>query len=242
MQKENKPAKCWSIRRTKKEEHMVLPTKPQFPVNGRLNKDFKVTSPFGFRMHPIQKKPICHNGVDIWGAKEPLLIEAFYDGKVIASTTNMASFGHYVVIRHKIDGKSVTSLYAHLKSPSKLKKGQKVDAGTVVGIMGATGPVTGKHLHFEIGRGANHPFVGWGGDGSRYYDPMKFIKSCIKKWEAAKEVAESHVEALQPAPTGEVAPLPAHSEPSDVLETAAPVARVKVAKPAVAKAPVKKTK
>lgn len=212
---------------------MALPTKPQYPVRGKLNKDFKVTSPFGFRMHPIQKKPICHNGVDLWGAKEPLLIEAWYDGVVIISTTNMASFGHYVVIRHTIDGKKCTSLYGHLKEKSKLKKGQKVDAGTVVGIMGATGPVTGKHLHFEIGKGATHPFVGWGGDGKRYYDPMKFIKACIKKWEAAKELEEAHVEAGTAADSAIVAPLPDHSVPSDVLETEAP-------KAPAAKAPDKK--
>lgn len=222
---------------------MPLPTKPQYPVNGKLNKDFKVTSPFGFRMHPIQHKPICHNGVDLWGAKEPLLIENWYDGVVIISTTNMGSFGHYVVIRHKIDGKFCTSLYGHLKAPSKLKKGQKVEAGTVVGIMGATGPVTGKHLHFEIGRGKVHPFMGYSGDGSRYYDPMKFIKATINRWEAAKEVEAAHVDATQPADPNVVSTLPTHSEPSTVLETAAPVAaKPKATKPAAAKKPVAKKK
>lgn len=215
-----------------------LPTKPQYPVNGRLKKDFKVTSPFGYRFHPIRKTKVHHNGVDIWGAKEPLLIEAFYDGKVIASSTNMATFGHYVVIRHKIDGKSVTSLYAHLKSPSKLKKGQNVDAGTVVGIMGATGPVTGKHLHFEIGKGANHPFI-FGGDGKRYYDPMKFVAATIKRWEAQREVEQAHAEAsLSTVVTETVEAVPAHSLP-EVIPT--PVVTPKVVKPAV-KPAIKKPK
>jgi murein DD-endopeptidase MepM/ murein hydrolase activator NlpD len=220
----------------------TLPTKPQYPVNGRYKKDFKIPAggDYGYRFHPIRKQNIHHNGVDLWGAKEPLLIEAFYDGVVTVVATNMASFGHYVVIRHNIDGKKYTSLYAHLKAPSKLKKGQKVDAGTVVGIMGATGPVTGKHLHFEIGKGATHPFI-FGGDGKRYVNPMKFIAGLIKRWEAAKEVADEVVAADLPTPsTTPVQPAAAHSVAAPAVE---PVeAPVTVKQPVVIKKPARKNK
>lgn len=213
---------------------MANVTEPQYPVAGRLNKDFKVTSPYGFRMHPIRKEKVHHNGVDLWGAKEPLKLEVWFDGVVTVVNTNNASFGHYVVIRSKVYGKTVTSLYAHMKAPSKLKKGQKVTAGTVVGIMGATGPVTGKHLHFEIGKGSTHPFQ-FGGDGKRYYDPMKFIKATIKKWEAEQELAVANKEADLATPLDSPAePIPAHSLPEG---TVAPKAEVKpvATKPAAPK-------
>lgn len=164
--------------------------KSQWFLDGKPGKAWKVTSPFGYRMHPIRKTKVHHNGTDIWQAKEPSYLEVWHDGVVTVKTTNMASFGHYVVIRHNIDGKKYTTLYAHLASPSKLRKGQRVEAGTVVGKMGATGPVTGKHLHIEIGKGATHPFIS-GGDGKRYADPMKFIKAVIAKEEAVAEIGQA---------------------------------------------------
>lgn len=203
-------------------------TEPQYPVAGRFNKDFKITSPFGYRMHPIRKEKVHHNGVDMWGAKEPLKLEVWFDGVVTVVATNNAGFGNYVVIRSKVYGKTITSLYAHMKSPSKLKKGQRVTAGTVVGIMGASGAVTGKHIHFEIGKGATHPFIS-GGNGKRYYDPVKFVRATIKKWEAEQELAEANKAALQPTAepvAGEVvAAVPAHSlSETDVAENPKAVA------------------
>ena len=192
--------------------------KSQYPVNGKFGKDFKVPAggDYGYRFHPIRKENIHHNGVDLWGAKEPLLIEAWHDGEVTVVATNMASFGNYVVIRSKVGKVWITSLYAHLKAPSKLKKGQKVEAGTVVGIMGATGPVTGKHLHFEIGKGKVHPFL-FGGDGKRYYNPLKFVRATIKAEEAAAEQAQATAEASRAS----VAP-----KEGDVIQTT-PVASLK---------------
>lgn len=218
--------------------------KSQYPVNGKYKKDFKVTSPYGYRMHPIRKEKVHHNGVDIWGAKEPLLLEVWHDGVVTVNTTNMASFGHYVVIRSRVGKTWITTLYAHLKSPSKLKKGQKVEAGTVVGMMGATGPVTGKHLHLEIGKGKVHPFI-FGGDGKRYFDPMKFITSTIKREEAEREAAEAAVEAGLPTPTpvsdAEIAPAPLASLTEEETATLPkPVAKPAAKKPAAKKPAPKK--
>jgi murein DD-endopeptidase MepM/ murein hydrolase activator NlpD len=221
--------------------------KSQYPVNGKFGKDFKVPAggDYGYRMHPIRHERIHHNGVDLWGAKEPLLLEAWHDGVVTVVATNMASFGNYVVIRSKVGKVWITSLYAHMKAPSKLKKGQKVEAGTVVGIMGDTGPVTGKHLHFEIGKGKTHPFI-FGGDGSRYYDPLKFVKATIKAEEAAAEQATATAEASTATPLPEegavvpTAPL-ASLTPEDAATLPKPKPAVK--KPAVAKKPAaKKTK
>lgn len=176
--------------------------KSQYPVHGKFKKDFKVTSPFGYRMHPIRKEKIHHNGTDLWGSKEPLPVEVWHDGTVTVVATNMASFGHYVVIRSKVGRVWITTLYAHLKSPSRLKEGRRVQAGTVVGMMGSSGPVTGKHLHIEIGKGRTHPFI-FGGDGTRYYDPMKFIQATLKREEAEAEAAQATREASLPTPETE---------------------------------------
>jgi murein DD-endopeptidase MepM/ murein hydrolase activator NlpD len=172
---------------------------PQWPVAGRFNKDFKVTSPLGYRIHPITKAKKHHNGVDLWGSKEPLKLEVWFDGVVIGKGYSSAGFGHYVVLRHKVYGKNVTSLYAHMKSASKLRVRQKVTAGTVVGMMGTTGASTGKHLHFEIGKGRTHPFIS-GGDGKRYFEPIKFVRSTMRKWEAEQELLEAHKEAALATP------------------------------------------
>lgn len=190
--------------------------KAQWFLDGKPNKAWKVTAPFGYRMHPIRKTKIHHNGVDIWQGKEPSYLEVWYDGVVTVNASNMATFGHYVVIRHKIDGKSYTTLYAHLASPSKLRKNQNVEAGTVVGKMGATGPVTGKHLHLEIGKGRVHPFI-FGGDGKQYADPMKFIKAVIAKEEAVDEIGQA-----TPA-SALVSDTPVHSLPEGSTPPALPV-------------------
>jgi murein DD-endopeptidase MepM/ murein hydrolase activator NlpD len=205
-------------------------TEPQYPVAGRFNKDFKITSEYGYRVHPITKAKKHHNGVDLWGGKEPLKLEVWFDGVVIAKAYSASGFGHYVVIRHKVYGKNVTSLYAHMKVASKLRKGQKVTAGTVVGIMGTTGASTGKHLHFEIGKGRVHPFIS-GGDGKRYYEPIKFVRSTIKKWEAEQELREANAEAgLSTSADAPVSVTPAHSLSEEDVAKVAPVAKPVVKK------------
>jgi len=193
-------------------------TKPQYPVNGSLNKDFKVSGPFGYRMHPIRHERIHHNGVDLWSAKEPCKLEVWFDGVVIGKGYNGSGFGNYIIIRHNVFGKNVTSLYAHMKAPSTLTKGKRVKAGDVVGLMGATGAVTGKHLHFELGKGRTHPTV-WGGDGKAYYEPMGFVKATIKKWEAERELEKAHKEAALSTPIDSAdVEMPDHSVVPDVCD------------------------
>lgn len=186
-------------------------TKPQLPIDGKLNKDFEVTGPFGYRMHPIRHERIHHNGVDLWSAKEPCKLEVWFDGIVILKGYNAAGFGHYVVIRHNVFGKYVTSLYGHMKAESALRKGQRVKAGDTVGIMGATGTATGKHLHFELGKGRTHPTI-FGGDGKAYYEPMAFVKATIKKWEAERELQKAHKQAALATPINSLTvDMPSHS-------------------------------
>lgn len=160
--------------------------KAQFPIDGAQGKTWKVSSKMGWRIHPVKKTKKHHNGTDIFGVgKGPHYIESFYDGKVLKATVSTAEgggFGHYVIVQHKIGKDYYTSLYAHLKPGSvKVKAGQKIEAGTVVGIMGTSGMSTGIHLHWEIWKGKTH---GWSADGKGFVEPISFVEALIKMEDA----------------------------------------------------------
>jgi murein DD-endopeptidase MepM/ murein hydrolase activator NlpD len=210
--------------------------KVQFPIDGKLGKDFKVTSDFGWREHPVEKKKKHHNGVDLWSSREPAYIESFYHGTVITagpskikkSNGEPGGFGYYVTVRHLINGEYYTSLYAHMvKGSIQVKVGDKVVAGTVLGKMGATGMVTGKHLHWEIWKGKTH---GWTDNGKGFVDPIEFTKA-LMAMETAKDFADKETPADAP-----VAPAPIHG--TKPKAEAKPVVKKPAAKPA-AKKPAK---
>lgn len=177
--------------------------KAQFPIDGKLGKDFKVTSYMGYRIHPIKKVKKFHTGTDIWSKHEPCVIEVPYDGKIIKVSTEGA-YGNHVIIRHVIQGKTYVTLYGHMKAGSiKVKKGQVVTAGTAIGKMGSTGMSTGKHLHWELQAGKNWV---WSDTGKNFIEPIKFFTNLIA-FEAS--VATAPVEAKETDP---VAPAPTHDD------------------------------
>ena len=112
------------------------------PIQGRI------TSPFGWRTHPIFNSRSFHSGIDIGGPNLGA-IRASNSGKVIYSGW-YGGYGKVVILEHGvINGKPITTLYAHMSS-IKVSNGQKVTKGDVVGYEGTTGYSTGPHCHFEV--------------------------------------------------------------------------------------------
>lgn len=108
-----------------------------FPVRAAI------TSPFGYRMHPIFRVRSFHSGVDL-GAKNGTPIKAANGGLVIYAGW-YSGYGKTVIVSHS-GGKS--TLYAHM-SRIDAKAGDKVAQGQTIGYVGSSGYSTGPHLHFE---------------------------------------------------------------------------------------------
>ncbi len=106
-----------------------------------------VTSPFGYRIHPIYGTRLFHNGVDI-GADTGTDIVAALSGRVEIATYN-DSYGYYVMLDH---GNDFRTVYAHC-SELNVEEGQTVQKGDLIALVGSTGLSTGPHLHFEVRRG-----------------------------------------------------------------------------------------
>jgi murein DD-endopeptidase MepM/ murein hydrolase activator NlpD len=103
-----------------------------------------ITSPFGYRIHPIYGTSILHAGVDI-GADSGTPIKAAQAG-VVVSAGWISGYGNATIIDH---GGGVTTLYGH-QSALGVSAGDKVSQGQTIGRVGCTGSCTGPHLHFEV--------------------------------------------------------------------------------------------
>lgn len=106
-----------------------------------------ITSPFGWRNHPVYGGWVFHSGVDI-GASYGTNILAATSGTVILSQ-EYGGYGECIVIDH---GGGIATLYGHM-SERLVRAGQKVNAGSVIGRVGSTGISSGPHLHFEVQKG-----------------------------------------------------------------------------------------
>lgn len=117
-----------------------------------------ITSPFGFRIHPITGIYTGHTGIDIGvGMGNPVYAAA--DGKVIVASNGYGGYGVAVVIDH---GSGISTLYGH-NSSLNVSVGQNVTRGQVVAYSGNSGWSTGPHLHFEVRVGGS------------YVDPMSYF-------------------------------------------------------------------
>ena len=109
------------------------------------NKDLKKTaSGYGTRIDPIYNTPKFHAGMD-FSANIGTPVYATGDGKVIKAGWE-AGYGNLIQVDH---GFGYVTWYAHL-SKYKVRPGQKVVRGEVIGEVGNTGKSTGPHLHYEV--------------------------------------------------------------------------------------------
>lgn len=108
------------------------------PVEG------KVTSGFGYRIHPITGSRSFHTGIDL-AAPQGTPIAAAYGGTV-QETGYTSGRGNYILLSH---GDGLQTMYCHL-SEIQVQTGDTVAAGGTIGLVGTTGMSTGPHLHFEL--------------------------------------------------------------------------------------------
>lgn len=139
-----------------------------------------ITSNYGVRTDPVTgKNGSMHRGIDIAGEEGITPVIAVQDGVVISSAEGGTGicqngdqscgggYGNYIVIQHS-DGNY--TLYGHMHTNSvKVKEGDTVKQGQVIGYVGSTGKVTGSHLHFEVRLGSN--------SGDNVIDPQIYVSS-----------------------------------------------------------------
>lgn len=104
----------------------------------------QITSPFGYRRHPIFGIRKFHSGIDLAG-KNHSPIKASDSGNVLYAGW-YGGYGKVVIVGH---GNGLATLYAHL-SKAAVAQGTNVSKGQVIGYEGSTGFSTGPHLHFEV--------------------------------------------------------------------------------------------
>ncbi|HTW84321.1 MAG TPA: peptidoglycan DD-metalloendopeptidase family protein [Candidatus Sulfotelmatobacter sp.] len=128
------------------------PGELMWPVSG------PITSPFGYRMHPVYHRMILHAGIDI-GVPTGTTVAAAAAGKIIVAGYE-GDCGNMVAIDHH---GGLSTMYCHL-SQIFVSVGQEVQRGQAIGAAGATGDATGPHVHFQVMQDG-HPV-----------DPMSFLK------------------------------------------------------------------
>jgi len=126
------------IRRKQNTTIIVAPGRMIRPVSAGIN------SPFGYRTHPIYGDARLHAGID-FGASYGTAIKAAKSGTVIFAGS-MSGYGNVIIIDH---GGGLSTLYAH-QSSFAVGLNVSVVQGQTIGYVGASGQVTGAHLHFEV--------------------------------------------------------------------------------------------
>jgi hypothetical protein len=108
-----------------------------------------ITSPFGYRFHPITRQREMHTGIDI-GKPEGTPILSGAPGTVVFAG-DMGGYGNTVIIEYFCEdsGMGVRILYAHMADIS-VDLGDVLEVGGTIGTVGMTGTATGPHLHMEV--------------------------------------------------------------------------------------------
>jgi murein DD-endopeptidase MepM/ murein hydrolase activator NlpD len=110
----------------------------------------RIASGFGTRIDPVYKVPKFHAGLD-FTAPIGTPIYATADGTVTDAGFNSGGYGNRVIIDH---GFGYETLYGHMYRV-KVRVGQRIRRGEVIGYVGSTGKSTGPHCHYEVHRNGN---------------------------------------------------------------------------------------
>ncbi len=149
---------------SEKEKAMIVASIPSgYPSSSR-----RVTSKFGYRIHPISHTKKFHHGLD-FGGKLGTPIKATASGIVEYAQFNEGGYGNLVVIDHNFGFKTA---YGHMQKNLQVKAGAYVKKGDVIGYLGNTGRSTGPHLHYEV------KFI------KRVLDPNHFISLDVAHFDA----------------------------------------------------------
>lgn len=111
-----------------------------------LKSSYRVSSNFGYRIHPITGKKKLHAGIDMAAPKGTAVYAA--ESGVVIVAQSWSGYGNCIIIDH---GGGLWTLYGHLMNGGiYVKKGETVKRGEKIGGVGSTGQSTGNHLHFEV--------------------------------------------------------------------------------------------
>ena len=151
------------------------------------NKDLtRVASGYGSRIDPVYKTVKFHAGLD-FAAPQGTPIYATADGRVTTAGNLGNGFGNHVEINH---GYSYETLYGHMVRV-KVKVGQMVKRGEVIGWVGSTGKSTGPHLHYEVHK------------NGRPIDPIYFFYNDLTP-EQYQQILKLAAAAIPPASSSDV--------------------------------------
>lgn len=169
-----------------------------------------ITSPFGYRIHPIHGDKRLHKGIDIAGMPNGADIYATESGKVIGAGWD-AGGGNIITIDH---GNGYLSKYMH-NTELIASVGQQVTKGQVIAKAGSTGQSTGTHLHFQIeyngvpvdpmtfkyenGLGSGTGGIGSSVDGSSTLIDAKYYAK-VATWKETNEIIESDDPLVETTP------------------------------------------
>ncbi|NQY05289.1 MAG: M23 family metallopeptidase [Flavobacteriaceae bacterium] len=137
----------------------------------------RMASGFGFRSDPFTKRRKMHYGMD-FTAPRGTPIYATGDGTVVRADSRSSGYGKHIRIDH---GFGYTSLYAHLYR-YKVRVGQKVKRGDLIGLVGSTGRSQAPHLHYEVHK-----------DGDKI-NPIHFYYGSLSAKEFAAILEQSKLE------------------------------------------------
>ncbi len=159
----------------KEKEDMLASIPAIQPVS---NKNLKrMASGYGRRIHPIYKTRKMHWGCD-FSAPTGTDIYVTGKGKVVEVKKSKRGYGHHVIIDH---GYNFKTLYAHMDK-IKVRKGQRVNRGDVIGTVGNTGTSTAPHLHYEVIK------------NGKKIDPINFFYNDLspEEYEKMLEISSHH--------------------------------------------------